>query len=110
MVGEEFIQRWVGRARHEIPDGVAVFLVGSYARGDAGPHSDVDLDVLVADGPRNEWPTWFDVEEHQLVCVSVWIRDVATWLASQQEPQDWAFGLSSVETVRLCWFCPVSRI
>jgi Nucleotidyltransferase domain len=83
--------------------GVAVFLVGSYARGDAGPYSDVDLDVLVADGPRNEWPTWFDVEEHQLVCVSVWIRDVATWQASQQEPQGWAFGLPSVETVRLCW-------
>jgi hypothetical protein len=62
MVGEEFIQRWVRRVRHEVPDGVAVFLVGSYARGDAGPYSDVDLDVLVAEGPRNEWPTWFDVE------------------------------------------------
>jgi hypothetical protein len=103
MVGEEFIQRWVRRVRHEVPDAVAVFLVGSYARGDAGPHSDVDLDVLVADGPRNQWPTWLDVEEHRLVCVSVWIRDVATWLANQQEPQGWAFGLASVETVRLCW-------
>jgi Aminoglycoside adenyltransferase C-terminal domain/Nucleotidyltransferase domain len=103
MVGEEFIQRWVLRVRHEVPDGVAVFLVGSYARGDAGPYSDVDLDVLVADGPRNEWPTWLDVEEHRLVCVSVWIRDVATWLASQQEPQGWAFGLSSLETMRWCW-------
>jgi hypothetical protein len=103
MVGEEFIQRWVRRARREIPDGVAVFLVGSYARGDAGPYSDLDLDVLVADGPRNQWPTWLDVQGHRLVCVSVWIRDVATWLASQQEPQGWAFGLSSVETVRLCW-------
>jgi predicted nucleotidyltransferase len=61
----------VRRVRHEIPDAVAVFLVGSYARGDAGPHSDVDLDVLVADGPRNQWPTWLDVEEHRLVCVSV---------------------------------------
>jgi hypothetical protein len=103
MVGEEFIQRWVQRVRHEVPDAVAVFLVGSHARGDAGPHSDVDLDVLVAGGPRNQWPTWVDVEAHRLVCVSVWIRDVATWLASQQEPQGWAFGLSSVETVRLCW-------
>ena len=103
MVGEEFIQRWVRRVRHQVPDGVAVFLVGSYARGDAGPHSDVDLDVLVAEGPRNEWPTWFDVDGGRLVCVSVWIRDVATWLASQQESQGWAFGLASVETVRLCW-------
>jgi hypothetical protein len=103
MAGEEFIQRWVRRVRREVPDGVAVFLVGSYARGDAGPHSDLDLDVLIAGGPRNQWPTWLDVEGQRLVCVSVWIRDVAIWLASQQQPQDWAFGLPAVETVRLCW-------
>jgi hypothetical protein len=103
MVGEEFIQRWVQRVRHEVPDAVTVFLVGSYARGDAGSHSDVDLDVLVADGPRNEWPTWLERRGASAVCVSVWIRDVATWLASQQEPQGWAFELASVETVRLCW-------
>lgn len=103
MVGEEFIERWVRRVRHEVPDGVAVFLVGSHARGDAGPHSDLDLDVLVAEGPRNEWPTWIHDQGPRLVSVSVWIRDVATWLASQHEPQDWAFGLPAVETVRLCW-------
>ena len=54
MIGEEFIQRWVRRLRREVPDGVAVFLGGSYVRGDAGPSSDVDFDVLVADGPRDE--------------------------------------------------------
>jgi hypothetical protein len=98
MVSEEFIQRWVRRVRHEVPDGVAVFLVGSYARGDAGPYSDVDLDVLVADRPQRV-ADLLDVEGQRLVCVSVWIRDAATWLASQQESQGWAFGLAAVETV-----------
>jgi predicted nucleotidyltransferase len=69
MIGEEFVQRWVRRLRREVPDGVAVFLGGSYVRGDAGPSSDVDFDVLVADGPRDEWPVWFDAEEDRLVRV-----------------------------------------
>lgn len=103
MVGEEFIQRWVRRLRHEIPDGVAVFLGGSYARGDPGPSSDLDFDVLVAGGPRDQWPLWFDADGDRLVRVDVWIRDVARWLASQDEPQDWAFGLPSKEPLRLCW-------
>jgi phosphoribosyl-AMP cyclohydrolase len=103
MVSEEVIERWVRRARHEVPDAVAVFLVGSYARGDAGPHSDVDFDVLVADGPRDEGLMWFEGEGDRLVCVSLWVRDVATWLASEEEPQEWAFELASVEALRLCW-------
>jgi phosphoribosyl-AMP cyclohydrolase len=103
MIGEEFIQRWVRRLRREVPDGVAVFLGGSYVRGDAGPSSDVDFEVLVADGPRDEWPVWFDAEEDRLVRVDAWIRDVPRWLASQEEPQDWAFGLRSSEPLRLCW-------
>ncbi len=103
MVGEELIQRWVRRLRHEVPDAVAVFLGGSYVRGDAGPFSDVDFDVLVPDGPRDEWPAWLDVEGQRLVRVEVWIRDVERWLASRREPQPWAFELPSTEPLRLCW-------
>src|SRR6266540_3160092 len=103
MVGEELIQRWVRRLRHEVPDAVAVFLGGSYVRGDAGPFSDVDFDVPVPDGPRDEWPAWLDVEGQRLVRVEVWIRDVERWLASRREPQPWAFELPSTEPLRLCW-------
>jgi phosphoribosyl-AMP cyclohydrolase len=103
MVGEEFIQRWVRRLRHEVPDAVAVFLAGSHVRGDAGPYSDVDFDVLVAEGPRDQWPLWLDLDRQRLVRVEVWVRDVARWLASQEESQDWAFGLASAEPLKLCW-------
>lgn len=106
MVGEEFeafVERWVQRIRDEVPDAVAVFLAGSHVRGAAGPRSDVDFHVLVAEGPRDEWPLWFDAHDHGLVLVDVWIRDVARWLDSQEESQDWAFGLAAAEPLRLCW-------
>jgi phosphoribosyl-AMP cyclohydrolase len=100
---EERIQRWVRRLRQEVPDAVAVFLGGSHVRGDAGPASDLDLDVLVADAPRDEWPLWLDADRDGVVRVDVWIRDVARWLAAGDEPQDWAFGLPSRDPLRLLW-------
>ena len=103
MVDEQFVARWVERLRAEVPDAVAVFVGGSQVRGEAGPLSDVDFDVVVPVGPRDEWPAWFDEDGGRLVCVSTWIRDVDGWLAAQEQPQDWAFGLSSVDNGRLCW-------
>lgn len=99
MVDEEFVRLWVGRLRAEVPDAVAVFLGGSQVRGDAGPHSDVDFDIVVPEGPRDEWPAWFSGG----VRVSTWIRDVDTWLAARSQPQDWAFGLPCADPMRLCW-------
>ena len=39
-----------------LPDVRAVYLYGSVARGDAGPHSDLDLAVLLPPGCRLERP------------------------------------------------------
>jgi phosphoribosyl-AMP cyclohydrolase len=103
VVGAELVERWVRRLRAEVRGAVAVLLGGSYVRGDAGSSSDVDFDVLVADGPRDEWPTWFDVDGERLVRIDAWIRDLPRWLQSQDEPQDWAFGLPCKEPVRLLW-------
>jgi Nucleotidyltransferase domain len=103
MVDERRIERWVLRLRDEIPEAIAVFLVGSHLRGDAGPHSDLDFDVLVKQPPGEDSPAWFDSEDGRLLRVSVWVRDLTSWWSSQEEPQDWAFGLASSEPVRLCW-------
>ena len=73
MVGAELVERWVRRLRADVPGTVAVLLGGSYVRGDAGSSSDVDFDVLVADGPRDEWPTWFDIDGERLVRIDAWI-------------------------------------
>jgi hypothetical protein len=103
MAGEELIGHCVARVRQQIPEAVAVFLGGSLVRGDAGPFSDVDIDVVVADGPRDEWPTWFDQYDGRSVRVDVWIRDVDRWLAEEEQPQSWAFGLPCADPLRLCW-------
>jgi phosphoribosyl-AMP cyclohydrolase len=99
VVDEDFVRRWVERLRAEVPDAVAVLVGGSQVRGDAGPHSDVDFDIVVPDGPRDEWPAWFA----DGVRVSTWIRDLDTWQAARSQPQDWAFGLPCADPVRLCW-------
>jgi len=67
VVDERFVDRWAGRLRREVPEAVAVLLGGSHARGDAGPHSDVDFDVLVPEGPRDEGLAWFEVAGERLV-------------------------------------------
>jgi hypothetical protein len=98
-----FVDEWVTRLRHEVPDAVAIFQAGSQLRGDAGPYSDVDFDILVAHGPRDEWPGFLAVRGGRPVRISTWIRDVDAWLAASREPQDWAFGLSCADPLRLCW-------
>ena len=103
MAGEELVQRWVRRLRQEVPGVVAVLLAGSHVRGDAGPGSDLDFDVLVDEGPRDELPAWFDTDGPRLVRMEAWVRDVDQWLASQRESQDWAFGLAAAEPLRPCW-------
>ena len=52
IVDEAFLAAWVERLRATVPKAVAVILKGSYARGDAGPHSDIDFDVLTAGEAR----------------------------------------------------------
>jgi hypothetical protein len=100
---DEVVSRCVERVRRNVPESVGIFLVGSHARGEAGPFSDIDLDVVVPDGPRDEWPSWLEAVGDRLLRVDTWIRDVATWEAAAEQPQEWAFFLACTEPVRLCW-------
>jgi predicted nucleotidyltransferase len=103
MVSAELVERCVARVRQEVPDAVAVFLAGSQVRGEAGPFSDVDFDVIVPEGPRDEYPAWFDRDGGKLVRVSLWIRDVDQWLGDEANPQSWAYWLTCTDVLRLCW-------
>jgi nicotinamidase-related amidase len=97
------VDRCVARIRAAYPEAVAVFHGGSRLRGDAGPFSDVDFDVVVPDGPREEEAAWFEQVDGRPVRVSAWVRDADRWLADAAEPQDWAFGLSSADPLGPCW-------
>jgi phosphoribosyl-AMP cyclohydrolase len=98
-----FIARWARRLQSTVPETAAVVLKGSYARGDAGPHSDLDFDLLTSGEPREEYPAYLDEFAGRLIHVSVTVRDLTGWLAEEEEPATWAFGLPASEAMRLLW-------
>jgi hypothetical protein len=102
-VDHAFIARWAKRLQSTIPEAAAVILKGSYARGDAGPYSDLDFDLLTSSGPREEYPAYLDEFAGRLIHVSVAVRDLTCWLAEEEEPAAWAFGLPASEAIRLLW-------
>jgi hypothetical protein len=99
----DLVDECTQRLLREVPDAVGIFLGGSQLRGDAGPYSDIDFDIVVARGPRDEWPGFVATRGDRPVRISTWIRDVDAWLAASQEPQDWAFRLPCADPLRLCW-------
>lgn len=103
MVNDGFVSTWVDRLRGEIPDVAAVILKGSHARADADVHSDIDFDVLVEGGPRDDYLVFFDEVDGRLRHVSVAVQDVDGWIAEREEPVSWAYGLPAAETTRLLW-------
>ena len=104
MDTERLVAMWVERLQRDEPDAVVILLKGSAARGDAGPHSDVDFDVLTASGPREAYLAYLvETGEEWLIHVSVAVHDIAGWLAQETEPAAWAFALPVAEATRLVW-------
>ncbi|MDQ3654197.1 MAG: nucleotidyltransferase domain-containing protein [Chloroflexota bacterium] len=105
MIDEAFMAGWVERLRREIPGVVAVVLKGSHVRGNAGPYSDLDLDVLVFDEEiADAYLTWIvDDGSGRLVHVSVAVETVEDWLAGFREVATWSFGFAAGEVTRLMW-------
>ena len=105
MIDEAFIASWVERLRKEIPGVVAVVLKGSHVRGNAGPFSDLDFDVLVFDEEiADAYLTWIvDDGDGWLVHVSVAVERLDDWLHGFKETSSWSFGFPSSEVTRLMW-------
>jgi hypothetical protein len=105
MVDEQFIAEWIERLRAEIPGVVAIVLKGSHARGDAGPWSDVDFDVLTFnEDVEHEYLTWIVQDgSGRLVHVSVAVERLDDWVRGFREAASWSFGLPSREITKLVW-------
>jgi hypothetical protein len=111
MVDEAFLSRWAKRLAEDTPGTLAVLLKGSHVRGDAGPWSDVDFDVLV-DDTEIEAPylTWFDDSTGRIVHVSVAVHHFETWLEDFDEPADWAFGFAGRPATKPLWVARPSLV
>ena len=95
--------RAIERALRDYPDIRAILLKGSHVRGDAGPFSDIDLDLLVDDLDDSAYAAWFDREAGQWHHVSVAIHSWDAWWEDAAEPVEWAMGLAALEVFHLCW-------
>lgn len=105
MTDEAFIAGWADRLRREIPGAIAVVLKGSHVRGNAGPWSDLDFDVLVFNEEiADPYLTWIEHDgDGRLVHVSVAVETFDDWLAGFREVASWSFGFPSSEVTRLLW-------
>ena len=103
MIDEAFIAGWADRLRRENPGAMAVVLKGSHVRGNAGPWSDLDLDVLVFNEEiADPYLTWIEHDgDGRLVHVSVAVETFDDWLAGFREVTSWSFGFPSSEVTRL---------
>jgi len=104
MIDETFIVRWTERLQAEIPDVEAILLKGSHARGDAGPYSDIDFDVLVTRSEKTTYAAYIDeTVSGRSIHVSIAIHDLSSCIAHEADPVSWSFGLPAREIFRLLW-------
>ena len=110
MDANQLLATWAERLRREEPRAVAVLCHGSYARGAAEPHSDLDMDVLIDGGPGAGYRSAFDeLPDGRLLHVTIAIETLDGWLAQFEPPaesEDWAFFLPARQDARLLWATP----
>jgi hypothetical protein len=105
MIDEQVVAEWIERLRAQIPGVVAIVLKGSHARGNPGPWSDVDFDVLTFnEDVEHEYLSWIaDDGSGRLVHVSVAVERLDDWVRGFREVASWSFGLPSREITKLVW-------
>lgn len=103
MIDDHWLATWTEQLRRLYPNTVTILLAGSHARGEAGPHSDVDLRVVQSHGATG-YPVFFEpTAEGRLRHVSVDLTTLAEWEEEQDEPADWALFLPTEQVERLVW-------
>jgi phosphoribosyl-AMP cyclohydrolase len=103
VLENSLVSDWTERLRQE-PSAAAVLLVGSHARGVAGPYSDLDLTLLTKEVPADRYRAIFvEQAEDQLLHVSVLAMQWEEWVAMYRKPASWSFSLPAARAVRVLW-------
>lgn len=110
---DDLLCQWVERLRREEPHAVAILCHGSYARGEAERHSDLDLDVLFEDNPEVEYRSAFgELPDGRLLHATIENKTLRSWLEAFDNPEpseSWAFFLQARLAARLLWATPEAR-
>lgn len=113
MLDEQHLARWVERLRRDEPRAVAILCHGSYARGAAEPHSDLDLDVLIDGEPDAHYRSAFEeLPDGRLLHATIATISLEGWLAQFAPPvmsEEWALFLPARQMARLLWATPAAR-
>lgn len=112
MGHDHLLARWAERLRREEPRAVAVLCHGSYARGAAEAHSDLDLDVLTGEDVQSGYRSAFDeLPDGRLLHVTIATESLQSWLAqSSAESEAWAFYLPARQVARILWATPEAHV
>lgn len=94
---------WLDRLRAEEPAALAVFLQGSFARGEAGPHSDVDLRVVTAGAPRVRDRGYLVEQGGRIVHYAVGSRPLAELLEAIGSAEVWPWLEPHYRAVKPLW-------
>jgi phosphoribosyl-AMP cyclohydrolase len=101
----EQLERIVVRIRSEERGVIGVAVFGSYARGEATPQSDLDLEAILRAEPRIGYRTWFDGELH----VSVGFDSVAELEREKTRPASWPLKLAAALPAAWIWATDEAR-
>ena len=100
----ELLVAVVGRLLDLEPAAGAVVVTGSYAKGTADEHSDLDVRAITTEPPRVRYRTWFaDRGNRRPLHVSAGAKSVDDWLAARREPNEWALGFPVLHEAVYLW-------
>ena len=104
------LERVVAQLRELESSAVAVLVSGSYAKGTADEHCDLDLTVVIEGDPSSPYRMWFEERPGaDALHVSPGVRTLERCLAERDEPQDWALGFPVLNDVRYVWATDEAR-
>lgn len=107
---DSVIERATERLRKHEPGAIAVVVTGSYARGTADEHSDLDVRAITTRKSRVPYRTWFaERPGRKPLHVSLGTHSIAYWLAERQQPAYWTLGFPAVYDARYVWATPEAR-
>jgi phosphoribosyl-AMP cyclohydrolase len=89
---------------------MAVVVTGSYARGTADEHSDLDVRAITRSEPDVRYRTWFiEGRGEKPLHVSFGAYSVDYWLGASRDPAWWALGFPVVYDAVYVWATPDAR-